>query len=284
MTAQSWLIHHNRHDLSRNGWIMGIVNVTPDSFSDGGRFINASKAVEHALALEKEGADVIDIGGESTRPGAVAVTSEEELARVLPVITELRSRTKALISIDTFKACVAEAAINAGADIINDITGLRGDPGMLRLAARTTAGLVVMHMQGQPRTMQQAPHYEDAAAEVESFFRERLTTLADAGIDPERVALDPGIGFGKRLEHNMTLINATRRFTALGRPLLMGVSRKSMLGQILGSKLMQDRNWPTIALTSYTRELGATIHRVHDVTANRHALRMTEAILFGMPS
>lgn len=284
MISQGWMIHGKVHDVTHHALVMGIVNVTPDSFSDGGEFVDQQLAVEHALALEREGAEIIDIGGESTRPGAQPVPADEELERILPVIKALRPRTQALISIDTFKASVAEAALDAGADIINDITGLRGDPDMLPLAARTQAGLVIMHMQGQPRTMQRAPEYADPVAEVEAFFLERLATLRAAGIDTRRIALDPGIGFGKRLEHNMALINATGRFAALGRPVLMGISRKSLIGQILDSKCLADRSWPTVALTSFSRELGATIHRVHEVSANLQALRMTESVLSGYPS
>ncbi len=281
MSTTLWHIRNEPRTLTRRGMVMGIVNVTPDSFSDGGRFSDPSRAVEHALTLVAEGADIIDIGGESTRPGAEPVAEEEELRRVVPVIAALRHQTRALISVDTFKAAVARAALDEGADIINDITGLTGDPEMENVAASSDAGLVVMHMQGRPRTMQRAPTYEDVVAEVESFFRQRLAALAERGIDPARVALDPGIGFGKRLEHNLALLNATSRFHTLGRPLLIGASRKSMIGAVMNSPSMQDRFWPGVAITSFTREAGALIHRVHDVRAHSQALRMTEAILFG---
>ncbi len=284
MAADEWLINDHLHRLTCRGMIMGIVNVTPDSFSDGGRFDQADKAVEHALELVAAGADIVDIGGESTRPGAEPVSAEMELARIRPVIRALRLQSKALISVDTFKASVAEVALDLGADIINDITGLRGDPAMIPLATRSKAGLVVMHMQGMPRTMQHAPQYEDVVEEVLSFFSERLSTLAAAGIDTRRIALDPGIGFGKQLQHNLALLRATPRFSHLHHPILIGASRKSFIGQVLDTKALADRFWPTVALTALTRELGATLHRVHDVAACAHALRMTEAILHGHPT
>lgn len=274
-----WLIRGTSHDLSRHGRIMGIVNVTPDSFSDGGRFADSGRAVEHALRLVAEGADILDIGGESTRPGAEPVSEAEELRRVLPVIRAVRSQTRALISIDTMKASVAQAALDAGADILNDVTGLRGDPLMLRLAAACDAGLVVMHMTGTPLTMQSAPTYADVVAEVRGYFEARLAILEKAGIDPRRVVLDPGFGFGKTLEHNLALLRALPALAPANRPLLAGVSRKSMISGLLGSPNLSDRDWPTVALTSCCRELGARILRVHEVRANAEALRMTEAVL-----
>ena len=276
-----WLIRGTTHDLSRRGLIMGIVNVTPDSFSDGGRFADSGRAVEHALRLVNEGADILDIGGESTRPGAEPVSEAEELRRVLPVIRAVRSQTRALISIDTMKAAVASAALDAGADILNDVTGLRGDPLMLRLAAASDAGLVVMHMIGTPRTMQTGPTYTDVVAEVRGYFEARLAILEKAGIDPRRVVLDPGFGFGKTLEHNLALLRALPSLAPANRPLLVGVSRKSMISGLLNSPDLADRDWPTVALTSGCRELGARILRVHEVRANAEALRMTEAVLDG---
>lgn len=274
-----WHIHGNAHDLNHRGKVMGIVNVTPDSFSDGGRYLDHGRAVEHALQLAAEGAEILDIGGESTRPGAAPVEEAEELKRVLPVIRALRPQTQALISIDTMKATVARAALEAGADIINDVTGLRGDPDMPAVAAASQAGVVVMHMTGTPRTMQQQPQYQDVVAEVTAFFQERLRTLEEQGIAPERIVLDPGFGFGKTLEHNLRLLHALPAMSTLGRPLLVGVSRKSMIGQLLGDPDPAARDWPTVALTSYLRELGARLFRVHEVLPNVHALRMTEAIL-----
>ena len=259
---------------------MGIVNVTPDSFSDGGRFNDPGRAVEHAFMLLAEGADILDIGGESTRPGAEPVDEAEELRRVLPVIRAVRSQTKALISIDTMKATVARAALEAGADIINDVTGLRGDAAMPRVAAESKAGLVVMHMTGTPQTMQAHPQYDDVVAAVSDYFENRLRVLENEGIDPERIVLDPGFGFGKTLEHNLTLMRELPQLSTR-RPLLVGVSRKSMIARVIHSDAMEDRFWPTIALSAYAREHGARIVRVHDVKPNREALRMMEAILAG---
>ena len=278
--AGIWRIGGRDIDTSTRGLVMGIVNVTPDSFSDGGRFLDTDSAIDCGVRLAAEGADILDIGGESTRPGALPVDAGEEMRRVLPVIRALRHQTTALISIDTMKASVARAAVEAGAHIINDVTGLFGDPDMLRVAAGCDAGLVVMHMKGTPRTMQQHPEYHDVVAEVREFFSARLSALEDAGIDLQRVALDPGFGFGKTLEHNLTLMRALPTLRVRERPLLIGVSSKSMLGRIIGSDKMEDRDWPTVALTSYAREHGAAIVRVHDARPNAEAMRMTEAILF----
>ena len=273
-----WRFGNHDLDLTHKGLIMGIVNVTPDSFSDGGRFHDPGRAVEHALALVAEGADILDIGGESTRPGAEPVEEAEELRRVLPVVRAVRSATKALISIDTMKAAVARAALDAGADIINDVTGLRGDAAMPRLAAETNAGLVVMHMTGTPQTMQVDPQYQDVVAEVKAYFEKRLQLLQHEGVDLERVVLDPGFGFGKTLEHNLTLMRDLGELY-IQRPLLIGISRKSTIAKVMGSEDLQDRYWPNIALTAHAREKGARILRVHDVRPNREALRMMEAIL-----
>jgi dihydropteroate synthase len=274
-----WRIQGIDHDLSKRGMIMGIVNVTPDSFSDGGRFLDTGRAVEHALKLISEGADILDIGGESTRPGAEPVEAAEELRRVLPVIRAVRSETKTLISIDTMKASVARAAVEAGADIINDVTGLRGDPAMLRAASECDAGLVIMHMIGTPQTMQKLPQYDDVVREVQTYFEARLQSLENAGISPERIVLDPGFGFGKTLGHNISLMRSLPELSVGGRPLLVGVSRKSMVGRLLETEDLEDRDWPTVALTDHARELGARVVRVHDVKPNVHAMRMTEAIL-----
>jgi dihydropteroate synthase len=273
-----WRFGNHDLDLTHRGLVMGIVNVTPDSFSDGGRFNDPGRAVEHAFTLLAEGADILDIGGESTRPGAEPVSEAEELHRVLPVIRAVRSQTKALLSIDTMKAAVARAALDAGADIINDVTGLRGDASMSRVAAESKAGLVVMHMTGTPQTMQAKPQYDDVVAAVRDYFENRLRVLQNEGIDPERIVLDPGFGFGKTLEHNLTLMRELPQL-ATQRPLLVGVSRKSMIARVVHSEVMEDRFWPTIALSAYAREHGARIVRVHDVKPNREALRMMEAIL-----
>jgi len=255
---------------------MGILNVTPDSFSDGGRHLVTEQAVAHGRRLLAEGAEIVDIGGESTRPGAEAVSAEEELRRVLPVVRALRAaEPQALLSIDTSKASVAEAALATGADIVNDITALRGDPAMAEVVARHGAGVCLMHIQGQPRTMQQAPHYLDVVAEVAAALRSALAAALTAGVARECVALDPGIGFGKSRAHNQALL---RRLDALqdvapDRPLLVGISRKSFLGGAV-----EDRLWPTVALTAALRSAGARVHRVHDVRPNLDALRMAEAI------
>ena len=273
-----WRIRNQTHDLSQRGWIMGVLNVTPDSFSDGGQFDDVSRAVAHGLEMSAEGAAILDIGGESTRPGAESVSLQEELRRVIPVISGLRAQTKTLISIDTMKPKVAQAALDAGADIINDITGLL-DPRMAEVAARSGAGVVVMHMQGTPHTMQQAPHYDDVVLEVRAFFEMRIHRLMEAGVAPEQIALDPGIGFGKTLEHNLALLRSLSALRISNRPFVIGVSRKSSLGRLIEDDRMESRAWPTVALTSWLRESGAEILRVHDVKPNVEALRMTEAIL-----
>ena len=279
-----WKTTLGRTDLSRNGRIMGILNVTPDSFSDGGKHEGTAAALEHARRMIAEGAQIIDIGGESTRPGAPEVPEEEEIARTRPVIEALRAGWPGSISIDTSKAAVAAAALEAGADIVNDVSGLLADPEMTPLCAKSGCGVVVMHMQGDPRTMQVLPHYKDVVAEVIAFFEERIATLGAAGIDPECLCLDPGIGFGKTVEHNLALLRALPEMSIGGRPVLLGVSRKSFIGKALGSTDLADRAWPTVAITAWAREAGARIHRVHDVKPNAEALRMTEAIMYGVAS
>lgn len=277
-----WRVGGKAHDLTRRSMVMGIVNVTPDSFSDGGRYFDVERAVEHGRELVRDGADILDVGGESTRPGAEPVSEVEELRRVLPVIRALRAESDVLISIDTFKATVAEAALEAGADIINDVSGLTHDLRMAAIAAHSSAGIVLMHMKGEPRTMQLNPHYDDVVREVQQFFRDRLAELSSSGINPERIVLDPGIGFGKALDHNLTLMRSLRELAVKDRPVLLGVSRKSMIGKLIGSDRMEDRAWTTVALTSYARERGVRIVRVHEVKANVDAMRMTEAILTGV--
>ena len=274
-----WKIRDREIDLSRRARVMGIINATPDSFSDGGSFLDPQAALAHGLQMVAEGAEILDIGGESTRPGAQSVEADEEIRRVLPIIQALRRESQVLLSIDTSKAAVAQAALDAGADIINDVTGLRGDPEMPALAASSKAGIVIMHMQGEPRTMQVAPTYDDVVEEVGNFFRQALARSVACGIDPMRIALDPGIGFGKTPEHNRRLLAELSAFLEFGRPLLVGVSRKSFLGWLAGSSAMDDRFWPGVALTSLCRERGARILRVHDVKPHTEALRMTEAIL-----
>jgi len=263
---------------------MGILNLTLDSFSDGGRFstpegrIDPATAAEFALQMEAQGAAIIDIGGESTRPGAEPVPEEEELARVVPVLRALEGRLKAAISIDTSKAAVARAALEHGAEIVNDVTAMRGDPAMAEVVAASGAGVILMHMQGTPRTMQHAPVYDDVVGEVRAFFLQSYHAALAAGIDPLSLAFDPGIGFGKTVEHNLALVARLETLRVEGRPLVLGVSRKSFLGKLTGDPALESRFWPTVALTSVGSELGADIFRVHDVRANREALTMTEAI------
>ena len=278
-----WQTKRTNLDLSHRAQVMGILNVTPDSFSDGGEHFGEETALIHARQMIAEGATLIDIGGESTRPGAAVVAADEEIARTAPVIAKLREEWDGLISIDTSKAAVAEAALAAGADIVNDISGLLTDPAMTSICARSGCGVVVMHMQGSPQTMQKSPSYKDVVAEVKSFFKERFATLTTAGIDPLALCFDPGIGFGKSLDHNLSLLRALAEISVAGRPLLLGVSRKSFIGKILASDDLAVREWPTVALTSNAREKGVMLHRVHEVRPNLEALRMTEAIL-GIPA
>ncbi len=258
---------------------MGILNVTPDSFSDGGAHFQIQTALTHARQLIAEGAAIIDIGGESTRPGAAVISANEEIARTVPVIAALRNEWDGLISIDTSKARVAEAAIMAGADIVNDVSGLLTDPEMPAICAASGCGVVVMHMQGNPRTMQNAPHYTDVVAEIRGFFAERMSTLTALGIDASALCFDPGIGFGKNLDHHLALLRGLGEITISDRPLLLGVSRKSFIGKILATDDLAAREWPTVAITASAREQGVMLHRVHSVRANLEAIRMTEAIL-----
>ncbi len=274
-----WKVRGQSLDLTHRALLMGIVNVTPDSFSDGGSFLDPLAACKQGLKLVEEGADILDIGGESTRPGSHSVPLEEEIQRVIPVIQRLRQETKALISIDTNKAAVAQAAMDAGADIINDITGLRGDENMPSVVSQSGAGVIIMHMKGTPRTMQDAPAYQDIMSEIGDFFRQSVALALSSGIDPMSIALDPGIGFGKTPEHNRQLLVEIGSFAKTGHPILVGASRKSFLGWLAGSSAMDDRFWPGVATTSLCRERGAKIFRVHDVKPHHDALRMTEAIL-----
>jgi dihydropteroate synthase len=279
MSEMLWQIAGRAVDLSRHALIMGVLNVTPDSFSDGGEFFAAEKAIEQGRRMAAEGAEIIDIGGESTRPGAEPVSGEEELARVLPVIAKLREKVPAFISIDTTKAAVAREALAAGACIINDVSGGRADPGMMTLAAEKKAAFIIMHMQGAPQTMQSNPHYDDVVGEVADFFRQEYARALECGIDSMAIAFDPGIGFGKTLEHNLKLLANLPRLRVHDRPIVVGVSRKSSLGQMIGSSEMSDRLAPTIAFTALLRERGANVLRVHDVKENAAALRVAERLL-----
>ena len=262
----------------RPALVMGIVNVTPDSFSDGGRFLDAQAAVAHALRLVEQGAEIIDVGGESTRPGALPVGEAEELRRVIPVIERLARQVKVPISIDTVKPGVARAALDAGASIVNDVAANRTDDALWRLVAEARAGYVCMHMQGTPQTMQANPVYADVVREVGEFFFERIQRLSDCGVGREHIILDPGIGFGKTVEHNLQLLAAARGFAGFERPLLVGVSRKSFIGTLLGAELAA-RLPGALACACAAVAAGVQIVRTHDVAETVQAIRMTEAIL-----
>jgi dihydropteroate synthase len=263
----------------RPALIMGIVNVTPDSFSDGGKFADADAAVEHALKLAGQGAEILDIGGESTRPGAEPVEEKEELRRVIPVIEKLAAKIKIPLSVDTMKSAVANAALEAGASIVNDVGANREENSMWKVVSKFGAGYICTHTKGRPLTMQQHPSYTDVVREVGSFFLERLTVmLNEGGIAVEQVALDPGIGFGKTPEHNLQLLAGLRSFTKLRRPLLLGVSRKSFIGKLLGANL-NERLPASLACASLAVADGVQIIRAHDVAETVQAVRMTEAVL-----
>jgi dihydropteroate synthase len=272
-----WKTRHHAINLAEKAVIMGVINVTPDSFSDGGLWQDHESAVNHAMRLIQEGADILDVGGESSRPGATPVDEIEELRRVIPVIKELKDRTSVPISIDTAKPSVASAALKAGASIVNDIGGLRL-PEMRAVVAEFNAGAVCMHMKGTPRTMQNSPSYTDVVAEILAFFEGTVELCRSEAIDIGQIAFDPGIGFGKSLEHNLEILRELPRFHSTGRPLVLGVSRKSFLSKLTGSEALNDRLWPTVALSAYARHHGASVLRVHDVKQNADAVRMTEAI------
>jgi len=264
--------------LGQKTWLMGIINVTPDSFSDGGLYFNKEKAVDRGLELAEEGADIIDIGGESTRPGSDFISTEEELMRTVPVISALRKKTDVLISVDTTKSEVAEAALGEGADIINDISSFRFDPKMLSLAAQKDIPVILMHMKGTPKNMQLNPFYEDLLAEIRGFLEERIATAQAYGIKKEKIIIDPGIGFGKSLKDNLTLIKSLKFLEPIDRPILIGISRKSFIGKIL-SLPPQERTEGTIASAVLSIINGAHILRVHDVEAVKRAVLITEAII-----
>jgi dihydropteroate synthase len=262
---------------------MGIVNVTPDSFSDGGRFASTETAVAHALELVSEGADLLDIGGESTRPGATSVDSEEELRRVLPVVQELARQVSVPLSVDTSKAEVARQCLEAGAHIVNDVTALTGDPVMPAVVRDGKAGVVLMHMQGTPATMQLEPHYDDVVTDVGRYFEERLHELTVLGIAADRMALDPGIGFGKTRQHNLELIVRLAELRNLGRPVCLGVSRKGFLGRLL-SRPVDQRLIPSVAALAFpVFQAAVQIVRVHDVQATCEALTVWEALAAAAP-
>jgi dihydropteroate synthase len=258
--------------------LMGIVNVTPDSFSDGGSFLDAGSAIAHALKLVSDGAEILDIGGESTRPGAAPVPETVELERVLPVIEGLRDAgCEAEISIDTSKAAVATAALAAGASFVNDVTALRGDPSMATVVAGSGARCCLMHMLGEPRTMQREPLYDDVVGDVRSFLEARMAFAIERGVAEDRILLDPGIGFGKTVAHNLELLRRCDEIAQIGRPVVIGTSRKSFLGTIVGGRGTDERLAGTIATNVIAYERGASVFRVHDVAAVGDALRVAAA-------
>ena len=263
--------------LGRRTHVMGILNVTPDSFSDGGCYLDVQQAVDHAKLMVSEGATLVDIGGESSRPGASSVSVAEELVRVIPVIGAVADTIDVLISVDTSKADVAQEALEAGAHIVNDITALRGDVEMASVVARMEAGLILMHMKGTPRTMQQAPQYEDVVHDVRSSLQESIKVAEAQGVAVERIIIDPGIGFGKTTEHNLELLKRLAEFQSLNKPLLIGTSRKSFIGNVLNLPVTK-RVEGTAATVCWAIAHGADIVRVHDVKANVRAARMTDAL------
>lgn len=268
---KTWRLRTRQLDLSSRPLLMGIVNVTPDSFSDGGKWNDADKAVQHALQLVADGADILDIGGESTRPYSQPVSLAEELDRIAPVIERLARETSAPISIDTSKAAVAAVAVAAGAEIINDVTGLHGDPEMISVAQSSGAGVCAMHMQGTPQTMQDNPSYEDVVSEICDYLARTRDWLVAGGVDLERICLDPGIGFGKSHAHNLTLVREIAAFHALGTPLLVGHSRKGFIGKLLGNPDL-NRDAGTLGISLYLAGRGVQVIRVHEVARTRQAL------------
>lgn len=257
---------------------MGILNVTPDSFSDGGRYADKDKAVERALQMIAEGADIIDVGGESSRPGSLPVAAEVETGRVLPVIEALKSRTNTLISIDTQKSAVAEAALKAGAHIVNDISALESDKRMPETAQRYKAGVILMHKKGEPRNMQENPRYDDVVIEVGGYLKERMDVLTLEGIAPEAMAVDPGLGFGKTAEHNVKLVAHIKKLREFGRPVVIGLSRKRFLGQITG-RAVNERLAAGLGALAYCFLNGASVIRVHDVKESRDVFSVLKTIL-----
>lgn len=279
---RTWRLRRGAWELPAGGGIMGILNVTPDSFSDGGRYTAPELALAHARQMIQEGAHIIDIGGESTRPGSQEIDPEEELRRTLPIITALRAEQPGiLISIDTRHALVAAAALAAGADIVNDITAL-ASPAMLELCAAQPCGIILMHKQGDPATMQLHPQYADVVGEVRAFFEQRVQLAEQAGISPARLCLDPGIGFGKTTAHNLSLISHLEELRVRGLPLLMALSRKRFLGDLLGDPALPKTSpLPTVAMSLLAATRGADLHRVHDIPPLRQALTLHHALQRG---
>ena len=277
MIPLAWHLRDRTLTIARRPLVMGIVNVTPDSFSDGGKWLDTAAAIAHALTLIEQGADILDVGGESTRPGAEPVPVEEELRRVVPVVAEVTKRSRVPISVDTMKAVVARECLEAGAAIINDVSGFR-DPEMIYVARKYCPGLVVMHMRGDPPTMQHNPQYTDVVAEVTTYLQERLRVLGECGIPPEAVCLDPGIGFGKTMQHNLELLANLDSVARLNRPVCLGVSRKGFIGKLCGRELT-DRDPGSLAVACFAAARGrAHVLRVHDVSSTRDAAILLEAI------
>lgn len=283
MSASRYVLstRHGKIDLRRRTVLMGILNVTPDSFYNGGRRLEPDQAVADGVELVEAGADILDIGGESTRPGARSVPADEEVERVLPVIRGLRGRVKVPISIDTYKAQVARAALNEGADIVNDISAFRFDAAMVSLVASERVPVVLMHMRGTPRTMQAEPRYDDVLQEVKGFLATRIQYAVEAGVEREKIILDPGIGFGKNLAHNLTLLRGLPALAALEQPLLVGASRKTFIGKILGVE-PDERLEGSLAAAVAAVLGGAHIIRAHDVKETRKAVRIAHAIRYGV--
>ncbi|MFC1759486.1 dihydropteroate synthase [Planctomycetota bacterium] len=281
--ATAWRLRTETITFGRRPKIMGIVNVTPDSFSDGGKFYEVESAVQHGLCLAADGADILDVGGESTRPYAAPVSAKDELRRVIPVIAKLAEQLgpkRVAISVDTSKAVVAREAIDAGAEIINDVTGLEGDPDMLRVALDHRPGVCAMHMQGTPQTMQDQPAYRDVTSEIFEYLKARRDSLTSAGLDVEQICVDPGVGFGKTHQHNLTLMNECGSYHELGCPVLVGHSRKGFIGKLLGSANRgpdADRTAATVGATMVLAQRGIQIVRVHDVAEVHDALILFDA-------
>jgi dihydropteroate synthase len=274
----TWKVREHTLPVEERVLVMGVLNLTPDSFSDGGRYQGLDAAVARAEAIEAEGADVLDIGGESSRPGSRPVSLEEELARVIPVVTVLAHRIKIPISIDTAKAEVARGCLDLGASLINDVTALRGDPAMAGVVARAGAGLILMHMQETPETMQDHPTYGDVVQEIGEFLQARVEAAEAAGIARERIAVDPGLGFGKTLEHNLTILQGLSALAALGRPIVIGPSRKGFVGALLDRPVL-DREWGTAAAVAACVLQGAHVVRVHSVAAMKEVARVAWAVM-----
>lgn len=272
-----WQIGEHPFDMSQNVWLMGILNVTPDSFSDGGRYDTPEAAINRAEKMARDGARIIDVGGESTRPGAAKISPDEEIARVIPVITAIRDWPEVLISIDTYREPVASAAVEAGAHIVNDISGGRFDENMLPFVAEAGVGYVMMHIQGTPATMQQNPVYDDVIRDIYDYFRNGLDRAGQLGVMPEQIVLDPGIGFGKTLDHNVKIFQELRTFQTLGRPLMVGASRKSFIDKIMPTPV-EKRLPGSLAATLVALQNGAGILRVHDVAETNQAVKIFQTL------